>query len=415
MNKKLNILIIALIILLLGLVSAVVFWLYNNTSLFTTNIDSQQLEANNLNTAQPSYELVSQKIGDKSINLPVGFTISEYVTDIGSARFFSFNEQDTMFVGTNSNDKIYAISDSDKNGVAESTAVIDSGLNSPHSTYYFEGDLYVGEENQVTVYKDIKDDGSYSSKDIVIGNLPSGNKLTGGGHKTRTVVVGPDRKLYVSIGSSCNVCIEDDERRATIMKYDLDGTNGEIYASGLRNTVGFAFDSNQILWGVDMGRDQIGDDIPPEEINIIEQGKNYGWPYCYGDGVNNPEFSDKVSYCAEQTAKPFFNMQAHSAPLGLSFLNDAAKNSWPAEYQNGMLVAFHGSWNRTVPTGYKVVWVDTSGAEPKQYNFLSGWLESSADAWGRPVGLGFDSKGNLYLSDDKQGKIYKISYSPESL
>jgi glucose/arabinose dehydrogenase len=410
-HKRLTISIVIASILLVLIIVFVGYWLFNNTSFFTSKIDSDELAQNNLNVADGNIVLIQYQIGEMTLNIPKGFEISEYATGIGSARFFSFNEQNTMFVGTNSNDKIYAVRDTDNNGLAETVNEVDSGLNSPHSTFYHEGDLYLGEENRVSVYRGIKDDGSYISKEIIVDNLPSGNKLTGGGHKTRTVLIGPDNMLYVSIGSSCNVCIEDDDRRAAIVRYNLDGSGEEIYATGLRNTVGFEFDSDGTIWGVDMGRDQIGDDIPPEEVNIIESGKDYGWPYCYGDKINNPEFSDKVDYCLEQTEKPYFNMQAHSAPLGMSFLNDAAKESWPSMYKNGFLVAFHGSWNRTVPTGYKVVWIDTSGAAPQQYNFLSGWLEESADAWGRPVGLGFDSNGNLYVSDDKQGMIYKVSYT----
>lgn len=411
-TTKTKVALLVTVALLVAVLLLIAFWLYSNTSIFTRRIDQKDLQANNLNSEMHDYELVQQELNGRTINLPKGFIISEYATGIGSARFFSFNEQNTMFIGTNSNDKIYAVRDSDNDGTAETVNEIANGLNTPHSTFYFEGDLYVGEENRVTVYKDIDDDGKFSSVQTVVDNLPSGNKLTGGGHKTRTVVVGADRKLYVSIGSSCNVCIENDERRATIMRYNLDGSGEEIYASGLRNTLGFAFDDSATLWGLDMGRDQIGDDIPPEEVNIIEQGKNYGWPYCYGDGINNPEFSDKVVYCTEQTQNPVFNMQAHSAPLGMSFLNVTAKNTWPPAYREGFLVAFHGSWNRTVPTGYKVAWIDTSGTELVQYNFLSGWLEENADAWGRPVGLGLDTNGNLYVSDDKQGIVYKVSYQP---
>ncbi len=410
MGKRKIVIISLLVLMVIVVLSTVGLWLYNNTSFFTSKIDSQELAENNLNVTSDDYELVSIEINGKTLNIPKGFSVQEYASGIGSARFFSFNEQNTMFVGTNSNDKLYALTDADNDGYAESVNEFANGLNSPHSTFYFEGDLYVGEENRVTAYRNINDDGSYDSLDILVDNLPSGNKLTGGGHKTRTVVIGPDRKMYVSIGSSCNVCTEDDERRATIMRYDLDGSNGEIYASGLRNTVGFLFDENMLV-SVDMGRDQIGDDIPPEELNIIEQGKDYGWPYCYGDGMYNPEFPEKEEFCTNDTEKPIFNMQAHSAPLGISMLNQAAKSTWPQIYSEGYFIAFHGSWNRTIPTGYKIVFVDTSTDEPKQYNFLSGWLEDNAEAWGRPVGVGFDNDGNMYVSDDKQGIIYKISYS----
>jgi glucose/arabinose dehydrogenase len=311
-----------------------------------------------------------------------------------------------MFVGSNTGDSIYAIPNN--NGSAGTPVVIEDKLNTPHSVYYYNGDLYLAEQIRVSVYRGIKSDGTYNSKEVLVDNLPVGNKLTGGGHTTRTVVIGPDNKMYVSVGSSCNVCIEDDNRRATIMRYNLDGTGGEIYASGLRNTVGFSFNDGK-LWGLDMGRDQIGDDIPPEEVNIIEQGKNYGWPYCYGDKINNPEYKDKAEYCKTQTQAPVLGLQAHYAPLGIAFENEAAKASWPSVFSGGFFGAMHGSWNRTVPTGYKVIWVDTKSSPMKEYNFITGWLDGSG-AWGRPVGVGFDPAGNMYISDDKQNLIYKVQY-----
>jgi glucose/arabinose dehydrogenase len=155
--------------------------------------------------------------------------------------------------------------------------------------------------------------------------------------------------------------------------------------------------------------DQIGDDIPPEEVNIIEQGKNYGWPYCYGDKINNPEYKDKAEYCKTQTQAPVLGLQAHYAPLGIAFENEAAMASWPSVFSSGFFGAMHGSWNRTVPTGYKVIWVDTKSSPMKEYNFITGWLDGSG-AWGRPVGVGFDPAGNMYISDDKQNLIYKVQY-----
>jgi glucose/arabinose dehydrogenase len=406
MSKK-KVFLIVFGLILLVVLAYVGLWVKNNTSLFTNKISDQELAQNNLNK-DANYQLVEQVVDGKKLNVPAGFTMTVFARDIGSARFMTIGSDDTIYVGTKDNDKIYAVKDTNGDGLADYANVIEAGLNSPHSVFYYQNDLYLGEENRVSVYRNIKSDGSYDKKDILVDDLPAGNRLTGGGHKTRTVVIGPDEKLYVSVGSSCNVCIEDDERRATIMRYDLDGQNGEILATGLRNTVGFDFLGNEI-YGADMGRDQIGDDIPPEEINIIKQGKDYGWPYCYGDGIFNPEFPDKQEFCASQTEKPFFNMQAHSAPLDLKFVPQNVKQKWPAAYQNGMLVALHGSWNRTVPTGYKVVWIDTSGEQPKQYNFLSGWLQENAEAWGRPVGFTFDSQGSLYVSDDKQNLVYMLT------
>jgi glucose/arabinose dehydrogenase len=386
------------------------FWIRNNTSLLTSNVPQEELVTNNLNGDDSKvFTLKETELEGKVLNVPEGFTIEVFARDIASARFMAVNENDTVFVGTKDNDKIYALKDTNNDGVADQQNVINQNLNKPHSVYYFEGDLYLGEEDKVSVYRNIADDGRYTSKDVLVADLPSGNRLTGGGHNTRTVVVGPDRKLYVSIGSTCNVCEEDDERRAAVVRYDLDGSNEEIFATGLRNTVGYLFDEGRMI-GVDMGRDRIGDDIPPEEINIIEQGKDYGWPYCYGDRINNPEFTDREAYCRDSTVGSVFDMQAHSAPLGISMLNQAAKDNWPQEFHDGYFIASHGSWNRTIPTGYKIVYVAKTDEGYKQHNFISGWLEQNAEAWGRPVAMTFDSKGAMYISDDKSGFVYKVSY-----
>lgn len=396
-------------IVLISIAITGLWWAKYNTAIFTKNIKEADINKNNLANPDSTFSLKKAGIGDKTLLIPEGFSITEYAKGIPSARFFTFDANNTMYVGTKDNDKVYSVRDLDGDGIAETVKSIDAGLNVPHSITYYNEDLYLAEQDKISVYKKISPDGSYLSKQTLVAELPSGNKLQGGGHTTRTIVIGPDQKMYVSIGSSCNVCVEKDSRRATIMQFDLDGKNGKVFASGLRNTVGFMFWQNQ-LYGADMGRDQIGNDIPPEEINVIEQNKNYGWPYCYGTQKNNPEYKDKLVYCQQSTVSPIVQMQAHSAPLGVSPLNAPALSSWPKTFQKGFFVAFHGSWNRTVPTGFKVVWVDFSQDTPRVFNFVTGWLEKNAEAWGRPVGLGFDNKGNLYISDDKQGTIYKLSY-----
>ena len=159
-----------------------------------------------------------------------------------------------------------------------------------------------------------------------------------------------------------------------------------------------------------MGRDLIGDDLPPEEVNIIEKDKHYGWPYCYGLAVANPEYPDKTNFCQEQTELPLFQMQAHSAPLGLIFPNQ--QSTFPDELDSNLFIAFHGSWNRSIPTGYKIVRLKVDNPHTAPINFITGWLDESGKVWGRPAGINFDQNGVLYISDDQAGVIYRVTYQP---
>lgn len=283
--------------------------------------------------------------------------------------------------------------------------IIDSNLKSVHGIIFYEGDLYAAEETQVVVYRGVDEQGNFDQKEIIIDNLPGG-----GGHTTRSLAISPDEKLFVSVGSSCNVCEEDDPRRAAVVWYDLDGSNEELFAEGLRNSVGITIKEKgeeYELWGVDNGRDRIGDDLPVEEVNIIEKGRHYGWPYCHGSGIPNPEYPDRENYCRYSTTFPIYEMQAHSAPLGLSFVPQGFAQGLD---QEDLIIAFHGSWNRTVPTGYKVVRIDTSDPQASAVNFITGWLLESGVDWGRPVEARF-FQDTLYVSDDKAGVIYKVVYN----
>ncbi|MCA9379414.1 PQQ-dependent sugar dehydrogenase, partial [Candidatus Dojkabacteria bacterium] len=253
--------------------------------------------------------------------------------------------------------------------------------------------------------------GSFAQKEVLIPDLPTG------GHVTRTIKIGPDQKIYLSTGSSCNVCEESDNRRAAIVRYNLDGTGPEVYASGLRNSVGMQFaraadNGDWVLWTVDNGRDRIGDDIPPEEVNIIgEFGLDFGWPYCYGDQIPNPEFTDRAEYCTQNTVLPSYSLQAHSAPLGITFTPYAfgSRTDFPEYLTSYAFITYHGSWNRSVPTGYKVVMINSLEIGSAAQDFITGWLDENGESWGRPVDIGFGPDGNMYISDDKAGVIYRVS------
>lgn len=428
MTKSLKVSIAVLVVLVLIFLFLAVLFITKNTSFLNFNISRQEVDANNQNSqvesdtsnvlfAQQIVVPDSNKVGvfaaPQTLNLPQAFTISVWAAGLNAPRQIDFTNENNIVVAERGADSIKFIKQSQDGTLGLETITIDSSLDNVHSVDYYSGDLYVGEESRIVVYRDLTEDGTYTNKEVLIDNLPQG------GHWSRTVKVGPDNKLYITVGSSCNLCEEADGRRAAMLTANLDGSNLQPYATGLRNTVDFVFKSTPVdfkIWGVDNGRDLIGDDLPPDEVNIISQGLNYGWPYCYGQGINNPEYPERSGYCKTETEIPAFNLQAHSAALGLTFLvNDdlTQKVKFPQQiFKDDLFIAFHGSWNRTIPTGYKVVRVNTSKPAGKEINFITGWLNDQGQVWGRPVDVKFDKNGDLYITDDYAGAIYKVQYSP---
>jgi glucose/arabinose dehydrogenase len=231
----------------------------------------------------------------------------------------------------------------------------------------------------------------------------------GGGHWTRSILFGADGGMYVAIGSTCNICEEQSPDRAAVMRYDADGKNGRLYSSGLRNAVGMALNpTTRQIWVTQHERDNIRpdhQDLPPEEINILRDGAHYGWPYCHSNRVPNPEFSETTRCPA--TEPPALGMQAHSAPLGITFLDRATK--LPAEFRGDALVAFHGSWNRTEPTGAKVVRLRIRDGKPAGYeDFIVGWQGADGKRWGRPVDVVVSRDGAVLVSDDQSGTVFLV-------
>jgi glucose/arabinose dehydrogenase len=257
--------------------------------------------------------------------------------------------------------------------------------------------MYVAEVRRV-----VRFDPGKTQPVAIIPDIPAG------GHSTRTILFGSDGKLYLSVGSSCNLCDERDSLRATVSVYNRDGSGGRIFAKGLRNTVGMAFNpTTGELWGNNNDRDNLGDDLPPEHVNIIKDGRYYGWPQCYLPGKPNPEYG---SADCSQVEPPAITVQAHSAPLGLAFYTGT---QFPADYRGDAFMTLHGSWNRSVPTGAKVVrvQVDSSGRRATGVDdFITGWQRPDGSRWGRPVGLLVLPDGSLLVSDDMGGKIWRVSY-----
>lgn len=338
------------------------------------------------------------------LQLPPGFRITVFAERLEMPRFMAVSPEGILFVSLPSSGQVVALPDKDGDGRADRIVTVASGLNAPHGLAFFKGSLYVAETGRILRLQDRDGDLRADKIEVIVPHLPPG-----GNHWSRTIGFGPDGKLYVSIGSSCNVCIERDHRRATILRYNPDGTGEEIVAQGLRNAVGFTWHpETKMLWATNNGRDWLGDDLPPDYITIVQEGAHYGWPSCYahqGKAILDPEFG-RPEVC-QQMALPTFEIQAHSAPLGLTFYTGTL---FPPEYQGDLFVAYHGSWNRSVPTGYKVVRIPMKEGKPgKPEDFVTGWLRGGR-AWGRPVDLVVGRDGALYLSDDGAGFIYRITY-----
>lgn len=322
--------------------------------------------------------------------------ISIFADNLKSPRVLLFDLAGNLLVSAMGEDSVYAIK-SDQTKIK-----LISGLNNPHGLALKDAYLYIAETDKVQRY-------AYDQANLKLGSAEKLFDLPNdGGHSTRTIKFGTDGYLYVSVGSSCNVCEEADQRRAAILKYNPQDWTYEIFSSGLRNTAFFV--SNPLTnqwWGNDMGRDLLGDNIPPDELNILQAGKDYGWPVCYGQGINDRDF-DKNIYIqnpCNNKFNPTWEYPAHNAPLGLAFIDSKL---FPKEWQGDLLVSLHGSWNRSVPDGYKVVHLNVEGDKvTASEDFITGFLKSNA-AIGRPVDLVFGSDGALYLSDDKAGVIYLI-------
>ncbi|MEX2053188.1 MAG: PQQ-dependent sugar dehydrogenase [Candidatus Paceibacterota bacterium] len=337
------------------------------------------------------------------LSLPEGFSISILTDEVPGARVMAMDSFGNIWVSQTSQGTVSLIEISE--GKVQRVNVVLHDLNRPHGLAIDPQNpfsMYVAEEDKVSLVH------LYSDRPIEkIIDLPSG-----GNHFTRTLGFGPDDRLYVSIGSTCDVCNEEDERHAAIYSLNRDGSDFKKHASGLRNAVFFTWSYvDGRMWATEMGRDRLGDDLPPDEINIIREGENYGWPTCYGKNIHDTDF-DKNTYIRNPCQEPFeipsyIDIQAHSAPLGLGFVPE---EGWPEEYWYDLFVAYHGSWNRSEPTGYKIVRMklDAQGRYSGTDDFISGWLTDEG-ALGRPVDIMIQPGGVMYVSDDHAGVIYKIS------
>ncbi len=328
-----------------------------------------------------------------------GYQLNVFSSDVPGARMLLLTDDGELIVSATRKGSLYRLADRNGDGVAEEKVVLKTGLNGPHGLAIHNDWLYIAETHQVSRTRFNTSPFTLTDeREIIIAGLPDD-----GGHHTRTIRFGPDGKLYLTIGSSCNVCEETDDRRATMMQFNADGSGGRIFASGLRNSVDFDWTPwNGELFATDNGRDLLGDNFPPEELNRVVDGGFYGWPYINGSGKPDPDFGDRDQ--PANSRSPAFSFPAHNAPLGIRFLRHQQPDNKRA------LVALHGSWNRSTPDGYKVVMLhwQQDGAI-KAEDFLTGFLQPGDKVIGRPVGIAENKRGEIYISDDFGGAIYRIS------
>jgi glucose/arabinose dehydrogenase len=335
-----------------------------------------------------------------------GFAINVYAQNLEQPRMLA-TDAGRVYVTRPMQGDVLRLDDADDDGVAESTAVAASGLANVHGIAFSGTNVFLATVQQV-LRGTVNGAGTFEALSVIVDDLPDG-----GQHPYRTLVVGPDSRLYISIGSDCDACAETNPEHATIVRTGLDGSDRAVFARGLRNTIGFGFHpTSGVLWGMDHGSDWRGNDVPPEELNRIESGLNYGWPYCFGSAeidpiIQDPPGTTKAAYCAD-TEPAALEFQAHGAPIGLAFYDGS---SFPSDYSGDAFIALHGSWNRFPPTGYKVVRLHFDAGEPVAFeDFVSGFLIEDGEAqFGRPAGVTVAPDGALLFSDDANGVVYRVA------
>jgi glucose/arabinose dehydrogenase len=350
----------------------------------------------------------AQAIDLSGIRLPPGFVISVYSDQVPGARQMTLGDDGTVYVGTIGAGKVYALNDADGDGRAEPAVTVATGLNAPNGVAWLGGDLYIAEVSRIGKISDIRAHRQQPvSPNWLFDGYP-GDKH----HGWKYLRAGPDGKLYTAVGAPCNVCKPEKEIYATLTRLDPDGKNFEIVARGLRNSVGFDWHpESHELWLTDNGRDWLGNDRPPDELNrLTRPGQHFGFPHCFGADISDPEFG-KEAPCSAFTP-PAWSFPAHVAALGLRFYTGT---QFPAEYRQQLFIAQHGSWNRTPPQGYRVALVRFEGGRPvAETAFAEGWLRPDGSVTGRPVDVLQMPDGALLVSDDHAGAIYRITYQPSA-
>jgi glucose/arabinose dehydrogenase len=399
--------------------------------------------AASLVTAQPdNTEILALPPEDETsarLQAPDGFAVRIFASGLQGPRLIAVGPDGNLYVAERGVGVVVRLPDADDDGLADERQVVADNLSAPNNVEWADGSLYVGEENRITRWTDNNDDGDFTDegeRQVVTEDIP-----TRGQHTSRTVRSGPAGKVYVAAGSSGNNDVEEDWRRGTIMRFNPDGTipddnpfvndaeptRHSVWAEGLRNSVDFLFLPDGRLWANHNGSDLLGDDAPPEEIVIeIEKGKHYGWPYCYTPALGFVPAGtqevrdervpfDRLRSCAEATPALFTDL-AHSAPLGMARYAADASSAFPQEYRDNLFVAYHGSWNSSEPRDCKVQRIVVRDCAPVESQaFLTGFRDNEEQdcgaAWGRPAGVAVGANGELFVSDDQNGNIYRVIYT----
>ena len=338
------------------------------------------------------------------IKLPAGFTIDVYA-EVENARSMALSPSGVLYIGNKDKGNVYAVKDTDGDFKADKKWVLASGLNMPNGVAFKDGDLYIAEVSKISKIPGVESKlANPPAPTTVKDDYPKETH-----HGWKYIAFGPDGKLYVPVGAPCNICESKDEVFASITRINPDGTGREIFAKGVRNSVGFTWHpETKELWFTDNGRDMLGDDIPSCELNYAPKaGMHFGYPYCHEGSVKDPEFGNKRP-CSDFIA-PADKLGPHVAPLGLKFYTGSL---FPSQYKNQLFVALHGSWNRSKKSGYTVNLVKVANNKVSSHEvFASGWLDEAAQkAWGRPVDVLVLPDGSMLVSDDQANVIYRIAY-----
>jgi glucose/arabinose dehydrogenase len=379
--------------------------------------------------AEPAEIIPAPKDPAAGLKLPAGFQVQVFADlkqqgaeYFSGPRFMAFDAKGRLHLSLGMQNKVLMLPDLNKDGRADDVVLVSDKLNGPQGLAFVDGQLLVANQDGIVRLESKKGEWPADRVTPLVSDLPSG------GHSLKSLKLGEDGYLYLNVGSSCNVCVENDPLRATMLRYTKEGqpagalvtlgrhAQSPVWARGLRNSQGFDWHVSGAMFATNNGSDmrsgkkggRVDDDLPPEHLNRIEGGQHYGWPHCWGDQVVDPNFPGTDGFCAT-TKPPVATFPAHSTPIGIAFLH---KSAFPQSYRNSAIVALHGSWNRQQPSGYKLVQVKFEGDKPVSVtDFMTGWL-SQDGAWGRPVDVVVGPDGALYVSDDRAGLIYRVTHKP---